>query len=111
MQGAVMTRRCFGIVASFAFAMAAPAFAADMPVKAPLSRAPPPIAVYNWTGCYVGGHIGGGWGRKRWVDPSDFTDVFFFTGSSDLDSHKVSGVLGGAQIGCNFQTSRLVPGP
>lgn len=27
--------------------------------------APPPIvAVYNWTGCYVGGNGGGLWGHK-----------------------------------------------
>ena len=43
-----------------AFAVAAPAIAADMPVKAPpITRAPPAIG-YNWTGCYVDG--GGGYG-------------------------------------------------
>ena len=43
-----------------ALALAGPAIAADMPVKAPpVSRAPAPIG-YNWTGCYVDG--GGGYG-------------------------------------------------
>jgi outer membrane immunogenic protein len=32
--------------------------AADMPVKAPLYKAPPPAPVYNWTGFYLGGSVG-----------------------------------------------------
>ena len=36
-----------------------PAMAADLPTKAPILKAPPPL-VYNWTGCYLGG--GGGYG-------------------------------------------------
>jgi outer membrane immunogenic protein len=44
-----------------ALAMAGPAIAADMPVKAPpLVKAPPAPIGYNWTGCYVDG--GGGYG-------------------------------------------------
>jgi outer membrane immunogenic protein len=40
------------------------AMAADMPVKAPVLKAPPPPpVVYNWTGCYIGGNVGGGWAR------------------------------------------------
>ena len=42
-------------------AMAAPAFAADMPPR-PYTKAPAytaPQVVYNWTGFYVGGHVGG----------------------------------------------------
>ena len=43
--------------------LAAPAMAADMPVK---YKAPPPPPVYfSWTGCYVGGHIGGLWVKKE----------------------------------------------
>ena len=42
-------------------ALAAPAFAADMPAR-PYSKAPAytaPAVVYNWTGFYIGGHVGG----------------------------------------------------
>ncbi|HEX5515989.1 MAG TPA: porin family protein, partial [Pseudolabrys sp.] len=39
------------------------ASAADMPVKAPRAPAPPPV--YNWTGFYVGGHVGYLWGRTH----------------------------------------------
>jgi outer membrane immunogenic protein len=33
------------------------ATAADMPVKAPVYKAPV-IAPYNWTGLYIGGNVG-----------------------------------------------------
>src|ERR1700752_3841345 len=36
------------------------ASAADLPLKAPPM---PVVTVYNWTGCYVGGNIGGKWAR------------------------------------------------
>jgi hypothetical protein len=39
-----------------------PRGAADMPLKAPLCKAPPPVVGYNWTGFYVGGKAGYGWG-------------------------------------------------
>ena len=37
-----------------AVSMVGSARAADLPVKAP-----PPAPVFNWTGCYVGGYVGG----------------------------------------------------
>ena len=43
--------------------VAAPAYAADMPART-YTKAPvytPPQAIYNWTGFYVGGHLGGAW--------------------------------------------------
>src|ERR1700721_861994 len=51
---------------------AAPAFAADLPArtytKAPVYKAPE--AVYNWTGFYIGGHIGGGFGGNNSLEGS-----------------------------------------
>ena len=43
-------------VAAFGFVGAASA--ADMAVKAPIYKAPP-VALYNWTGFYVGVQVGG----------------------------------------------------
>src|ERR1700675_4857805 len=54
-----MKRLLLGAAAMIAFA--APAFAADMPART-YSKAPAytaPEVVYNWTGFYVGGHVGG----------------------------------------------------
>jgi outer membrane immunogenic protein len=39
-----------------------PAFAADIPVKAPPS--PPPAPVYSWTGFYAGMNAGWSWGKQ-----------------------------------------------
>jgi outer membrane immunogenic protein len=66
------------------------AFAADLAVKAP--PVAPPIALYNWTGCYVGGHIGGVF--------SDDTSTNAVGSSRNYDS---SGFVGGGQIGCDYQ--------
>ena len=54
-------------------ALAAPAFAADMPArtytKAPAYTAPQ--VVYNWTGFYVGGHVGGAFAGNNALQSSD----------------------------------------
>jgi outer membrane immunogenic protein len=55
----LMKRFLLGAAAFVAFA--APAFAADLPPR-PYTKAPAytaPQVVYNWTGFYIGGHIGG----------------------------------------------------
>ena len=45
-------------------ALVSPALAAD--IRAPVYKAPPPpvVPVWSWTGCYVGGHVGGLWARQ-----------------------------------------------
>jgi outer membrane immunogenic protein len=44
----------------------APVTAADLPVKAPVPARPAP---FSWSGCYLGGHVGGLWGETNWTDP------------------------------------------
>jgi outer membrane immunogenic protein len=74
-------------VALAALFAAAPAQAADVPVqRGPVYKAAP-APVFNWTGFYVGGHVGYGWAD---------TDA-----AGDLD-----GFLGGLQVGYNWQFSR-----
>jgi outer membrane immunogenic protein len=77
--------------------LAAPAMAADL--KAPVYKAPPPVYVFNWTGCYVGGNLGGVSVHKEWIDrtPGDP-----FAGLS-YGSHQADSWLGGLQAGCNYQ--------
>lgn len=82
--------------------VATSAMAAD--VGRPVYRAPPPAPAYpvygfSWTGCYVGGHIGGLWAHKEWFD-RDFGSFTF--GQSD-GTHDPSGVVGGVQAGCDYQ--------
>src|SRR5262245_16502280 len=70
--------------------IAAPATAADLPVrKAP---PPPPVYLFSWTGCYFGGNIGGLWVNKEITGP--------FGGSFNADG---SSGAAGLQGGCNYQ--------
>ncbi|MFL6800088.1 MAG: outer membrane protein [Xanthobacteraceae bacterium] len=70
--------------------------AADLGVRQPLYKGPPPpLAYYSWTGCYVGAHLGGLWAHKDWTYG---VPVFRAAGGHDAD-----GVLGGVQAGCNLQ--------
>ena len=83
-------------------ALVAPATAADLrPRPAPVYKAPVPAPVFSWTGCFIGGHIGGGWGYK------DFELANFGT---DLGSHTIDGIVGGAQVGCDYQAGPWVIG-
>jgi outer membrane immunogenic protein len=81
-----------------------PAFAADMAVKMPVKAPPPmPIPVYSWTSCYIGGNVGPGWGRNQ---VNDFRTLPGF----DVGSDTGTGVVGGGQIGCDYQTANWVFG-
>jgi outer membrane immunogenic protein len=46
------------------------ASAADMPVKAPVYKAPMMAPAYNWSGFYIGGVVGYGWGTSDHCDAS-----------------------------------------
>ncbi len=82
-----MRRIVLGAAAAVMFA--APAFAADLPArpytKAPVYRAPE--VIYNWTGFYVGGHVGGA-----------------FPGSNSLETDTVR-FMGGVQGGFDYEFS------
>lgn len=85
--------------AVFCFAASGLAVAADMAVKMPVKA--PPIAsapVYTWTGCYIGGNVGGGWAHTSFTEGPNSGVV----GASD-GSHTASGWLGGGQVGCDYQ--------
>jgi|SRR5579871_1056096 len=51
---------------------AAPAMAADLAAR-PYTKAPPAMMapIYNWTGFYIGGHVGGGWSGNNNIDGSN----------------------------------------
>jgi outer membrane immunogenic protein len=76
--------------------------AADMYVKAP-----PPVYVPSWTGCYIGGNLG--YGRSVSSHLFSFDDVqpgeFQFT-----DQFSPKGFVGGFQGGCQLQTGQFLWG-
>jgi len=91
-------------LAAGTFVSIACAEAADLPAPAPMPPAAPVAyapQIYNWSGIYVGGHIGGGYSSSSWGDPF---------GAASNDDFNSWGFLGGAQIGANAQFNRLVLG-
>ena len=81
------------------------ASAADMPL-----RAPAPVYVPSWTGCYIGGNLG--YGRSTSSHLFSFDDVgdegpgeFQFT-----DQFSPKGFVGGFQGGCQLQTGQFLRG-
>jgi outer membrane immunogenic protein len=84
-----------GAVVIGALGICGSALAADMPLKAP-AAAPLIPAPPSWTGCYIGGNLGGGWALKDWTNPRGDLDVS--GGTAALGSF-----VGGGQIGCDYQ--------
>ena len=95
------------LTAAFAALGSASAFAADLGAhtygKAPAMA----TAVTNWSGLYIGGNVGYGWGNgSTGILLSDGDDVL---PAPTLDS-RLQGVFGGAQIGYNWQIGSIVTG-
>jgi outer membrane immunogenic protein len=89
-----------------ALGLALPASAADLAAR-PYTKAPPPVvAIYDWTGFYIGGNAGGGWSHKCW-------DVDNFRGPLAAfreGCHDATGGLAGGQIGYRWQSASWVFG-
>jgi opacity protein-like surface antigen len=78
------------------------ATAADMPVKAPVYKAPV-IAPYNWTGLYIGGNVGYSWGKANTDFNASNGGSLTIPGFAGSESVKPKGTIGGGQIGYNWQ--------
>jgi outer membrane immunogenic protein len=76
-------------------AFAGTAAAADLPVY---SKAPP----WSWTGCYIGAHVGGGTMWSEWTQTTP--------ANSSSSASPGIGVVGGGQVGCNYQIRQFVLG-
>jgi outer membrane immunogenic protein len=76
--------------------------AADLAVRPPPLAAPPPVLVSanTWTGLYVGGEFGGGWGHSQGTLDSGNR---VFPPGFEFAPVNTSGVLGGVVLGYNYQ--------
>jgi outer membrane immunogenic protein len=101
-------RKTIAAIATAMSLASVPALAADLPMKA----APLPAPVWSWTGFYIGGHVGFGWGQ-------DETNIDSITATPPgvtvpvnltFNQNSRSGILGGAQAGYNFQAGAFVFG-
>jgi outer membrane immunogenic protein len=93
------------------------AFAADMAPRYTKAAPLAPIAVWNWSGCYIGGNVGYARADVR----SDSTPNAAFI-ANDLPSvvtalqntpnvkNTPDGFTGGGGVGCNYQTGMFVVG-
>jgi outer membrane immunogenic protein len=105
-----MRSSIFKAIAAFAFAVMAAtsaASAADLAAR-PYTKAPVMEPIYNWTGFYIGGNVGYSWGRSS--DTSTLTNgagVVLFTSGAGAN---MDGVIGGGQIGYNWQVQNWVWG-
>jgi len=87
------------------FLITPPAFAADMPVKAPPSASAP----FNWTGFYAGIAGGLAWGRSQFID-ADPTNLNGLLGLPITREFDVSGGILGGTVGYNWQLNNWVAG-
>jgi outer membrane immunogenic protein len=90
-----MKKIVLATVALAAIAAAAPALAADLGYRAPYYQKAPayPVPIYNWTGFYIGGHLGGA-----------FSSDNNFSGLS-TGNNSNGRFMGGLQGGYDYQFS------
>jgi outer membrane immunogenic protein len=91
------------LAAVAALAATSGAFAADPPMAPPVVVAPD---LFDWSGLYVGAHVGGAWGVISQEFDNDPPGPAF----APLPDFNVSGWLAGVQAGANMQSGKFVLG-
>jgi opacity protein-like surface antigen len=91
------------------------ASAADMAVKA--RPMPPPVPLFTWTGCYIGGNVGYTRGEvtSDAVPNAILLSTFQAPGAAAIQASaptniKPDGFTAGGGVGCNYQTGIFVIG-
>jgi outer membrane immunogenic protein len=105
------------VVGAVAQLTAVGAFAADLPAAPAYTKAPAYVSAPSWTGFYIGGNLGYGWGNNTnpaisFVDPGAGlgTAFFFASGGNQYQNMNPKGVIGGGQIGYDWQAGNWVLG-
>jgi len=101
-------KKLFLATTAFVVLAATSAGAADMTARP--AYAPPPPA-YSWSGFYIGGNVGYGWGTAK----DDATESTTMSGvvtrsTTTSNSQEMNGVIGGVQAGYNYQLGTWVWG-
>jgi outer membrane immunogenic protein len=104
-----MKKILLGTVALMTLGLAAPASAADLAAR-PYTKAPAPmmVAIYDWSGFYLGLNGGGGWSNKCW-DLTNNLGVVVAPAFGE-GCNNGSGAVAGGQIGYRWQASSWVFG-
>jgi len=83
--------------------------AADLAMR-PYTKAPAfAEPLYNWSGFYVGGHVGGAWTTQEWTNSAN-TTLFGDLSPGQGFRQRGSGFFGGGQMGYNWQANNYVFG-
>jgi opacity protein-like surface antigen len=77
-----------------------PAAGGPLIAKAPIYKAPPAPAAYNWAGFYIGAYVGADWGSAN----------FTFLDDGAATAPRFAGFLGGGEVGYNYQLGKWVFG-
>ena len=86
------------------------ATAADLPTRKDAPVPAPYVAPFTWTGFYIGGNIGYGWSAVNPGSTTFYEPIGIPVGQiPGLDYH-MGGVIGGGQVGYNYQVGSWVLG-
>lgn len=101
-----MNNRILAIAVLATVGMAGAASAADMAAR-PYVKAPPPVvAVYDWSGFYIGANGGYGTSRNCW----NFVSLNGLPATAGEGCHDADGAVAGGQVGYRWQSASWVFG-
>jgi outer membrane immunogenic protein len=101
-----MKKFLLGTIGLIALGMTAPASAADLAAR-PYAKAPPvAVAMYDWSGFYIGLNGGGGWSHKCW-DINNFAGIAAPIAIRE-GCHDATGGMVGGQVGYRWQSASWV---
>jgi outer membrane immunogenic protein len=100
----VSLRKKLAILIAVAGLIGTPALAADMAVPGPAyyPKSFPPPAIYDWTGIYFGFHVGGGILTDS-VSQNGGSTSANATNLISSASLRPAGIIGGGQVGANYE--------
>jgi outer membrane immunogenic protein len=102
--GEVMKFKILAPAALVMLAAIGSASAADLPLpNTPFYYKQPPAPIYNWSGFYVGGNLGGGWNSGGSISDT--------AGSTFSNTNNGASFLGGGQVGVNYEFGNDVLAP
>jgi outer membrane immunogenic protein len=96
-------KKLSALVACCALGFGSPAVGADWPPAAPAPApvyGPPPVPIFTWTGFYIGANVGYGIARET-------AQIQGISGSA---SETLNGIVGGGQLGLNWQLGHFLLG-
>jgi outer membrane immunogenic protein len=100
-------KRTFIQVATVASLLTTSAMAADLAPRTYTKAPPMVVAIYDWTGFYVGGNVGYSWGRSNSQLALLDAGTIVSAANTKFD---MDGVIGGGQLGYNWQRDKWIFG-